>query len=109
MKDIVNKIRIGDHVTDEELKDAIDHYKQLTQLLIVHGDRYHLVWRDANMELIALEGYSVSRKNKIIQKQVECINCGGDGKIFQIRGKYLPDMKECGDCNGTGNVIELQN
>jgi hypothetical protein len=63
-EDVLEGVRVG-MLTDKQLKEAIEHYTNLERDLKCHGERYHLVWKDVYMTLIALNGYKESRtKNK---------------------------------------------
>jgi hypothetical protein len=48
-------------LTDDQLKEALDHYRTLTNLLQCHPD-YIVIWRDAYYKLLELEGYERSRE-----------------------------------------------
>lgn len=62
MQWIVYKIGKGDGLTNEELMAAITHYEALQDLLAQHGEKYHLVWKDAYMTLIQLKEFRTSRQ-----------------------------------------------
>ena len=66
-KEILESISTGNRLTDEELENAIEHYKVLESHLkdhLVHSEKYRLVWYDVFFTLKRLEEYSKSRKNK---------------------------------------------
>jgi len=66
-KETLEGIHVGE-LTDEQLDEAINHYKMLEKLLDVHGDKYFLVWKDVYYELMRLKSYKASRnrgKNNI--------------------------------------------
>jgi hypothetical protein len=59
-KETLEGIHVGE-LTDEQLDEAIDHYKVLEKLLDCHGEKYFLVWKDVYHELIRLKSYKKSR------------------------------------------------
>lgn len=65
MKELIQKLKDGDHITDKELDELIAHYKSLVELLDVHGEIYKLVWLDCYYYFRQLQGYKASRQNKI--------------------------------------------
>lgn len=62
-KETLNSVKIG-ILTDKELDDALTHYEALEELLLPHGEVYHLVWKDVYYELIRLRDYKKSRSNR---------------------------------------------
>ena len=64
MHNLIEKIRKGDPITDQELAKGIWHYSTLTDLLREHGDLYHLTWRHAHEELVRLESMRDMRSRK---------------------------------------------
>lgn len=64
MKEIIQKVRDGDKLSDRELDTAIKWYKSTAGLLEPFGERYHLVWKDVYMEQKRLEGFKEARRNK---------------------------------------------
>jgi len=62
-KETLEGLRIGE-LTDEQLDEAINHYKMLEKLLDVHGDKYFLVWKDVYYELMRLKSYKASRNGR---------------------------------------------
>jgi len=60
-KETLAAVEIG-ILTDEQLQEAINHYKVLEKLLQCHGNKYFLVWRDVFQILNTLERYKNSRK-----------------------------------------------
>lgn len=57
----LDAVKVG-VLTNDQLKEAIAHYDPLVLLLACHGEKYHLVWKDAFMKLQELYGYMNSRK-----------------------------------------------
>lgn len=51
-------------VTDEELKEALLHYRTLFNLLSCHDDKYKLVYFDVGSKLRMLEEFDKARKSK---------------------------------------------
>ena len=51
-------------LTDEQLSEAINHFKHLEKDLSCHGPEYRLVWKDVFFKLKMLEGYQKSRNEK---------------------------------------------
>jgi len=49
---------------DDQLTDAINHYKRLEEDLKCHGELYRLVWRDVRNTLDILEDMKRLRKEK---------------------------------------------
>lgn len=62
-KETLEAVRVG-ILTDEQLDEAINHYKILEENLKCHGEIYHLVWSNVYMTLYTLEGYKQSRRNR---------------------------------------------
>lgn len=62
LKYIVKRVEHGDHIDNDELDKAINHYKTLVGLLEVHGILYELTCRDANKRLQTLQQYQQSRE-----------------------------------------------
>lgn len=62
-KETIDAVRVG-ILTDEQLEEAITHYKKLEEGLRCHGEVYHLVWKDVYMRLHELNGYKDSREKK---------------------------------------------
>lgn len=61
--EILHAISIG-ILTDDQLKDALKHYKELEALLKPHGEKYHLVWKDVYFTLTTLEEFYINRKQR---------------------------------------------
>lgn len=59
--DIVEKIRVGDPLTDEELDEAIAFYGQLESGLRLLGPTYHLAWIEVQRVLYQLQSYRHNR------------------------------------------------
>jgi len=55
--DLIEKIRVGDHLTDEELDEAIAFYGQLESGLRLLGPTFHLAWVEVQRVYHALRGY----------------------------------------------------
>lgn len=49
-------------LTDEQLTEALKHYRYLVHLLRQHGELYHLVWSHAFRTLETLEGFLRARQ-----------------------------------------------
>ncbi len=62
-KETLEGLRIGE-LTDKQLDEAIEHYTLLEKLLLYHGERYHLVWKDVKFELMRRESYELSRNRR---------------------------------------------
>ena len=62
MKLIVEKIRVGDGITDEELDEAITLYVRLTCDLEILGPHFHLVLVSVHNTLARLTDYKKSRE-----------------------------------------------
>jgi hypothetical protein len=70
-KELLDRLRLGDHLSDEELEDGIVHFKNLCEMLEVHGALYNLTWLHAYGELRKLESFynhRASRKLKTYEK-----------------------------------------
>lgn len=61
--EIVEKIRVGDPLTDEELNDAIDFYGRMESGLRLLGPHYHLAWVDVQRVYHELRSYRHHRDN----------------------------------------------
>ena len=71
MKELIEKYRLGDNLTDPELDTLLQHYGMLEQLLKFHGERYHLAWRAIYDDLHQLAGFKKARaENKVTVKKV---------------------------------------
>lgn len=62
-KETLEAVNLG-ILTDEQLNEALTHYRNLEKNLYCHGELYHLCWRHVNMTLYTLENYKASRKEK---------------------------------------------
>lgn len=60
-KEIVQKVQIGDGLTNEELLIAIRFYNQLEDMLDIMGPVYTLAWREVRFRRVQLEQYGISR------------------------------------------------
>lgn len=60
-KEIVQKISVGGHLTDEELKVAIAFYDMMTTNLAILGPHHHFAWRECFFILDQLRGYKSAR------------------------------------------------
>ena len=49
-------------LTDDQLSEAIKHYRLLVHLLRQHGELYHLVWSHVFRTLETLEGFLRARQ-----------------------------------------------
>lgn len=63
-RETLQAVKVG-ILTDEQLDEAIVHYKAIVDHLKYHGDIYHLVYADAYWELESLNKYKESRKDKL--------------------------------------------
>lgn len=62
---LVNKINMGDRISNKELLEAITHYREVEKLLSPMGERYHLTRVDITRTLYRLEDYAKARKLKL--------------------------------------------
>jgi len=62
MKNLIEKKRNGDFLSDEELDKLIDYYSNLTSLLKEQGERGRIYWYYFFLELESLLGYKQSRQ-----------------------------------------------
>lgn len=62
-KKTLESVNIG-ILTDEQLDEALSHYKNLEENLKCHGELYHLCWKDVYVTLITLKQFEESRKSK---------------------------------------------
>lgn len=62
-KEVLEGVRIG-ILTDDELNEALNHYRDLEKNLQCHGEIYKLVWKDVFYTLNTLEGYKKSRQSR---------------------------------------------
>ena len=62
MKDLIEKKRHGDALSDEELDQLIEYYSNLTSLLREQGERGHIYWYYFFLELDTLLGYKYARE-----------------------------------------------
>ena len=53
----IEKIRVGDHLTDTELDDAIEFYGRMESGLRMLGPHYHLAWVEVQRGYNALRSY----------------------------------------------------
>lgn len=60
-KKTLDAVKVG-ILTNNQLDEAINHYKALEEHLKCHGEPYHLVWKDVYYELMRLEDYKKSRE-----------------------------------------------
>lgn len=59
----LDAVKVG-ILTDEQLDEALKHYKDLEKNLKCHGEIYHLCWLNVYTTLHTLEGYKEYRKNR---------------------------------------------
>ena len=52
----LDAVKVG-ILTDEQLDEALKHYRDLEKNLKCHGEIYHLCWFNVYMTLHTLEGY----------------------------------------------------
>lgn len=62
MKNLIEKKRNGDPISNEELDMLIDYYSNLTTLLKEQGERGHIYWYYFFLELETLLGYKQARQ-----------------------------------------------
>lgn len=63
-REIEQKIRDGDHISDKELLVAVVHFRGLVHYLESLGDRWHLAKLEARRFKDVLEGYERARREK---------------------------------------------
>ena len=61
---IIEKIRIGDSINDEELKIALKFYTELEQNLKLLGEKFHFAWRSVYDTQRMLDGFHQARKER---------------------------------------------
>lgn len=61
---LIMKFRIGDSITDYELRLLLTHYLQLEKLLYAEGERFHFAWRDASDQVRRLIDMQNARRKK---------------------------------------------
>jgi hypothetical protein len=59
--EIVEKVRVGDGLSDAELNTALSFYGQLEAGLRLLGPRFHLAWAEVQRVLHMLESYKHNR------------------------------------------------
>lgn len=64
MKPLIEKFRIGDGITDLELRQLLTHYMQLEKLLFAEGERFHHSWRDIADQVRRLIDMQNARRSK---------------------------------------------
>lgn len=62
MKELIEKRRNGDALSDEELDKLIAYYSNLTSLLKEQGERGHIYWYYFFLELDTCLGYKQARQ-----------------------------------------------
>ena len=62
MKELIEKRRSGDALSDEELDDLITYYSNVTSLLKEQGERGHIYWYYFFIELDALLSFKAARQ-----------------------------------------------
>lgn len=62
MKHLIEKRRVGDALSDEELDLLIQYYSNLTSLLKEQGERGHIYWYYFFLELDTLLNFKQSRQ-----------------------------------------------
>jgi len=63
-KEIIERISIGDPLTDKELDEAIKFYEDLESKTYLLGQRFHFYWIHCNDELTRLKGYKQARQRR---------------------------------------------
>ena len=61
---IYNKLYQGDALTDEELQAGIEHFKQVSDLLMVSGPVFRLAADEANRIYCRLRDFQVARNRR---------------------------------------------
>lgn len=64
MRPLIQKFRIGDTITDLELRQLLTHFMQLEKLLYAEGERFHHAWRDIADQVRRLIEMQNSRRRK---------------------------------------------
>lgn len=64
MQDIINKIEIGDHLSDLELEKAIKWYSELEHKLVILGNKYYIAWYSVFYTLNSLKSFKFHREFK---------------------------------------------
>jgi hypothetical protein len=83
-KETLEAVKIG-ILTNEQLDEALSHYRILSDHLQCHDQLYHLVWKDVFMILMTLEGYKKARQTN---KNTQIIPFN---KIALIKQDFLLD------------------
>ena len=69
---LIDKIERGDSITNDELLDARQHYKELADMLAPMGQRWEIAFCKANQEYIRLDQYRQARGlERMIETQLE--------------------------------------
>jgi hypothetical protein len=55
--ELIEKLRVGDHITDEELNTALAFYGQMGSGLRLLGPTFHLAWAEVQRVLYQLQSY----------------------------------------------------
>lgn len=63
-KELVEKIRVGDPITDDELDQAIEFYETMTTGADVLGSTFYLFWWECRRTLDRLYGYREARQER---------------------------------------------
>lgn len=64
-QEILDKIYIGDGLSNSELNTAINFYRELVESLECLGNEFKLAWKEAFRILRDLESFQYHRKNRI--------------------------------------------
>jgi hypothetical protein len=59
-KETLEAVKIG-ILTDNQLTEALTHYRKLEKDLKCHGEIFHLVWSNVYMTLLTLEDFKANR------------------------------------------------
>ncbi len=62
---LYEKSQMGERLSDEELETLWLHFKQLSDLLLISGPRFHMAANAACSEFHKLDSYRNNRMNKI--------------------------------------------
>jgi hypothetical protein len=64
MSEIIEKIKVGDPINDDELKKALEFYNDLEEKLRLLGERFHFAWRNVFDTQRMLQGFAQARKER---------------------------------------------
>lgn len=61
IEEIIEKIRLGDGLTDSELEKGLDFFKDMAMGLRALGPNFYHAWKECNFTFMKLEGYQAAR------------------------------------------------